>query len=77
MPCQHLSLLVVKTNEVGDFAISVFPVDLDQAPNEELLFLRSSSMPVVWLPNCNRESYISRPFFLLLLSWCSRNKRGE
>jgi hypothetical protein len=77
MPHQHLPLIVIKANKVGDFSIGVFPVDFDQAPDEELLFLGSSGMPVVRLSNCDRESYIASPFFLLLFSWCFRHKRGK
>jgi hypothetical protein len=64
-----LALSFIKADEIWNSSVGVFFEDLDQAPNEELLLLGSSGVPVVWLSYCDRESNVPGPFFVLLFCW--------
>lgn len=64
---EKLLFTFIKSNELGKLATSVFPVDLDETAKEEIFFLCSRSLPIIWLANSDEETKVRRPLFMLLI----------
>lgn len=64
---QGVEFAGAKATQDGKFALGVLVVDLNHAPDEELLLLRSPSFPIVRLCDGDAESLVARPFLLLRL----------
>lgn len=64
---QSVEFAGAKATQDRKFALSVLVVDLNHAPDEELLLFRSPSLPIVRLRDSHGKSLVACPFLLLRL----------
>lgn len=63
---QNLVLLfLIEPCKLWRLATCVFAINLDQAGDEELLFLVRLRLPVVWLAERDNEAHVASPFLLI------------